>query len=202
MYLNPKKFMFQSSPMVKTIFYINVVVFLFTLLGTAFGIPVIDYGALYPLSSPNFHVYQFLTSMFLHGGWMHIIFNMLAFLSLGPHVENQYGERKFLTYYLIMGLGAAFAQLAFSTGAMIGASGAIFGVLMIFAFQNPDAEVSPFGISFLSAKMKYWAAIFVAIEVVSIIFSFDKGIGHWAHLGGAATGVVLYFLDKKFNFDF
>ena len=193
--------MFQSSPMVKTIFYINVIVFLFTLLGSAFGIPVIDYGALYPLSNPSFHTYQFLTSMFLHAGWMHIIFNMLAFLSLGPAVENQFGERKFLTFYLLMGIGAAFAQLAFSTGAMIGASGAIFGVLMLFTFQNPDVEVAWFGIPFLACRMKFFAAIFIAIEVSCIVFSLDKGTGHWAHLGGAATGTILNFLDKKFNFD-
>lgn len=185
---------------VKILFWINVVLFLMTYFGGMVGIPFLDYGALFPISSPNFHVYQFITSMFLHGGWLHIIFNMMALISIGPDVETQLGERKFLLFYILMGLGAAIAQLSFTSGAMIGASGAIFGLLIFFAFYNPDAEMMIFPFP-IKIKVKYLTAILLSIEIGSIIFRLGAGIGHFAHLGGALTGLILYKLDQKFNFN-
>ena len=137
--------MFQSSPIVKKLFYANIIMFILTLIGqNILGLPVMNYMALFPIDSPNFSFYQFITSMFMHAGLAHLFFNMLALISFGPDVENQLGEKKFLLFYLIMGLGASIAQLSLSHGAMIGASGAIFGLLVYFTLYNPEAKLSLF----------------------------------------------------------
>jgi membrane associated rhomboid family serine protease len=101
-----------------------------------------NYLALFPFDSPNFSYYQFITSIFMHAGIAHLLFNMLALISFGPDVENQLGERKFLVFYMIMGLGASLLQMSLSNGALIGASGAIFGVLVYFTMYNPTAKLS------------------------------------------------------------
>jgi len=192
--------MFQSTDIVKKIFYINLFAFIFTLIGqNLFGFPIVDYLALYPITSTNFYFYQPITHLFMHGGFAHIFFNMFALLSFGPEVENNLGSRKFLLFYLIMGFGAAIAQMSLSVGAMIGASGAIFGLLVYFTLLNPEAQM---GIFFLpiSFKAKNLLYFFLIVEVVSALF-FHDGVGHFAHLGGALTGYILFKLENKYNFN-
>jgi rhomboid-like protein len=192
--------MFQSTEIVKKLFYINVIAFILTLvLQNLFGVPVLDYLALFPLLSPNFHIYQPVTHLFMHGGIMHILFNMLALLSFGPEVENQLGQRKFLLFYFIMGFGAAALQMIMSNGAMIGASGAIFGLLTYFTVLNPDTMLSIFFLP-ISFKAKNIFFVLIGIEIISALFFYD-GVGHWAHLGGALTGYILYKLDYKYQFN-
>jgi len=192
--------MFQSSPMVKKLFWVNVILFLLTVFGQNFiGIPMMDYLALFPYESPNFSFYQFITSMFMHGGIAHLLFNMLALLSFGPDVENQLGERKFILFYFIMGIGAALLQMALSDGAMIGASGAIFGVLVYFTMYNPDAKLSLFLLP-IFVKAKNILIVMISIELV-MAFIGNDGVGHWAHLGGALTGFILFKLDQKYQFN-
>ena len=192
--------MFQSTDIVKKIFYINLFAFLFTLIGqNLFRIPIIDYLALYPINSPDFHVYQLITHMFMHGGLAHIFFNMFAFIQFGPEVENNLGSRKFLLFYILMGLGATFTQMAVASCAMIGASGAIFGVLVYFTLLNPNDKI---GLFFLPIyfKTKHFMYFVLGMEILSAFFITD-GVAHWAHLGGALTGLILYLLDRKYQFD-
>lgn len=186
--------MFQSSPIVKKLFWINVIVFLFTILGqNVLGLPVMNYLALFPFDSPNFSYYQFITSIFMHAGIAHLLFNMLALVSFGPDVENQLGERKFLVFYMIMGLGASLLQMSLSNGALIGASGAIFGVLVYFTMYNPTAKLSLFLLPiFIEARKMLM--IMIGIEIVMAFIGHD-GVAHIAHLGGALTGFIL----KKIN---
>jgi membrane associated rhomboid family serine protease len=192
--------MFQSSPIVKKLFWINVIVFVFTLLGqNVLGLPVMNYLALFPFDSPNFSYYQFITSIFMHAGIAHLLFNMLALVSFGPDVENQLGERKFLLFYMIMGLGASLLQMSLSNGALIGASGAIFGVMVYFTMYNPTAKLSLFLLPiFIEARKMLM--IMIGIEIVMASIGGD-GVGHWAHLGGAMTGFILYKLDQKYHFN-
>jgi membrane associated rhomboid family serine protease len=192
--------MFQSSPIVKKLFWINVIVFVFTLLGqNVLGLPLMNYLALFPFDSPNFSYYQFITSIFMHAGIAHLLFNMLALVSFGPDVENQLGERKFLLFYMIMGLGASLLQMSLSNGALIGASGAIFGVMVYFTMYNPTAKLSLFLLPiFIEARKMLM--IMIGIEIVMASIGGD-GVGHWAHLGGAMTGFILYKLDQKYHFN-
>ena len=193
--------MFQSTDIVKKLFYINLFTFVITLLlQNLAGFALVDYFALYPITSPNFGIWQFVTHLFMHGGITHILFNMIALLSFGPDVENQLGSRKFLLYYFIMGFGAAFAQMSLANGAMIGASGAIFGIFVYFTILNPDSKVAIIFLPFFAFKAKYFLYAILAFEIISA-FIFHDGIGHWAHLGGALTGYVLYKLDNKYQFN-
>lgn len=191
--------MFRNiSDTVKKLFWINVGVFILTvLLQGIFRIPVAEYLALYPVHDENFHYYQFITSMFMHGGLMHLLFNMLALVSFGSACEDHLGSKKFLLYYFIMGIFGSCVQLLFTTGPMIGASAAIFGLLIYFTLLHPNDKVSifPFPISF---KIKYLTMVFVSIEILSL-FSASDGVGHFAHLGGGLAGLILYIHDKLKN---
>lgn len=192
--------MFQSSDIVKKLFYINVAMFIATLLAQFSGVNLYDYLALYNFSDPKYHTFQFITSMFMHGGFIHLLFNMIGLLSFGPDVENQLGERKFLLYYILMGLVAALAQSLLVTGAMVGASGAIFGLLVYFTLLNPDAKVAIIFFPFISFKSKYFTIVMVLLEFILAIKGGDH-VGHWAHFGGAVMGFILYKLESKFNFN-
>jgi rhomboid-like protein len=192
--------MFQSSPIVKKIFWINILFFIMTLVGqNLLGLPIIDYLALYPMDNPNFSFYQFLSSMFMHGNLGHLFFNMLALISFGPDVENQLGERKFLLFYMIMGIFASITQMLFVKGALIGASGAVFGILVYFTMYNPKTQLSLFLLPIHIEARKILTFI-ICLEVILAIVGGDN-VGHFAHLGGALTGFVLYKLDQKYQFN-
>jgi rhomboid-like protein len=98
-----------------------------------------------------------------------------------------------------MGFGAAALQMIMSNGAMIGASGAIFGLLTYFTVLNPDTMLSIFFLP-ISFKAKNIFFVLIGIEIISALFFYD-GVGHWAHLGGALTGYILYKLDYKYQFN-
>lgn len=192
--------MFQNTEIVKKIFYINVLLFFLTILGeNLLKLPVMEYLALFPFSDPHYHTYQFITSMFMHANIPHLLFNMLALLSFGPDVENQLGNRKFILFYLLMGLSASILQLVMTSGAMIGASGAIFGLLVYFTMLNPDVKLSLFLLP-IGFKAKYFTIVMVIMELVLGIIG-GGNIGHWAHLGGALGGFILYKLERRFQFE-
>jgi len=192
--------MFQSSPIVKKLFWANVILFIITLIGqNVMGLPIMNYLALFPYDSPNFNFYQFISSMFMHAGITHLLFNMLALLSFAPQVENQLGERKFLLFYFIMGVGASLLQMSLTHGAMIGASGAIFGVLVYFTMYNPESKLSLFLLP-IFVKAKNMMIFMILLEII-LAFTVQDGVGHWAHLGGALTGLILYKLDQKYQFN-
>lgn len=192
--------MFQSSPIVKKLFWANIILFLFTLIGqNVLGFPMMNYLALFPYDSPNFSHYQFITSIFMHAGIAHLLFNMLSLVSFGPDVENQLGERKFLVFYMIMGLGASLLQMSLSNGALIGASGAIFGVLVYFTMYNPTSKLSLFLLP-IYIEARKMLLFMIGLEILMALFVKD-GVGHWAHLGGALTGFILYKLDQKYQFN-
>jgi rhomboid-like protein len=192
--------MFQSSPIVKKLFWANVILFLITLIGqNVLSLPITNYLALFPYDSPNFNLYQFISSMFMHANINHILFNMLALLSFGPHVENQLGERKFILFYFIMGIGAALLQMSLTHGAMIGASGAIFGVMVYYTMYSPESKLSLFLLP-IFVKAKNMMIFMILLEII-LAFTVQDGVGHWAHLGGALTGFILYKLDQKYQFN-
>jgi len=135
----------------------------------------------------------------MHAGIAHLLFNMLALVSFGPDVENQLGERKFLVFYMIMGLGASLLQMSLSNGALIGASGAIFGVLVYFTMYNPTSNLSLFLLP-IYIEARKMLLFMIGLEILMALFVKDD-VGHWAHLGGALTGFILYKLDQKYQFN-
>ncbi|MYC88865.1 MAG: rhomboid family intramembrane serine protease [Gemmatimonadales bacterium] len=133
-----------------------------------------------------------VTYMFVHGGFMHVFMNMLALFFFGPPLEQKWGSRFFLRFYLVTGLGAAaFSLLLYSlTGPtiMVGASGAIFGILVAFALNWPDAKIYLYFVFPVPAK--WFVAALGAFTLLSTVQGSADGVAHWAHLGGLVTGFV------------
>ena len=178
--------------------------------------------ALFYPTSPYFHWWQYITHMFMHGGFWHIFFNMYTLFIFGSVVERIIGEKKFLIFYFVCGLGAAalhtgveylqaqsyMAQIAQgNTAAMqayqtlkmtptVGASGAIYGLLIGYAMLFPNAKLTLiFPPVTLSAK--WWVIIFAVIELVTGVTGLASGIAHFAHLGGMLFGFLLIRYWRK-----
>lgn len=145
--------------------------------------------ALWPIDNDYSQIHQWVTHMFLHGSFTHILFNMLIFVSFGPIVERFLGSNKFVNFYIIAGLFAAFLQSYVSEpdGPMIGASGAVFGVLAASAIINPNQKVYIFFIP-IGIKIKWVLSVLLLYELYAGIFINDN-VGHFAHIGGALIGL-------------
>jgi membrane associated rhomboid family serine protease len=190
--------MFQSSKTVKQLFYANFIVFIIGTLLQSVGFPLYETFALYPPSTPNFEIYQFITYMFLHSGILHIVFNMLALVSLGYIVEDYMGRNKFILFYLLTGIGSALLHLLLVDNQlpMVGASGAIYGILVVSALISPNEKVSIFPIP-IGIKLKYLISVLFGVEILLGIFSTGDGVGHFAHVGGGLTGILFYLINRK-----
>ena len=206
-------------PVVKNLIIINVVVWLAQLLFdrlygdiSSGNLWLTDKLALYPFGSEAFKPYQIVTHMFTHASYgvggsiqfYHILFNMFSLWMFGRILENVWGGKRFLLFYLICGIGAAAGHLAVEqiTGnyaAAVGASGAIMGVFAAFGYLFPNTEMYILFIPFpIKAK---WAVIgFIAIDLFSGIASVNgDNVAHFAHLGGALTGFILVLIWNRTN---
>jgi membrane associated rhomboid family serine protease len=150
--------------------------------------------ALWPLG-PLFAPWQPVTYAFLHGGLGHLFFNMLGLYMFGADLERVWGPRRYLVYYAVSVLSAAVAQLAFAALAgsnvpAIGASGAVFGLLLAFAMYFPHRMVV---LIFPPIPMPAWlfATLYGAIELVLGVTGTASGVAHFAHLGGMVGGYLL-----------
>lgn len=242
--------MFNSIPPVtRNIIIINVAVFVIANL--LFQDRFVGYlAAFYPFS-PFFKSWQIVTHMFMHGSFMHILFNMFTLFSFGPILENSLGEKKYLILYFLSGLGAFFLfnlwnfvevqqisselqQLGFNLNEylsgssvqysgssqavlrqqelvgelngimgtpMVGASGAIFGVVAAFATLYPEAKI---GIMFIPIpmKVKYVLPVVVIGSIYLGVSGNGGGIAHLAHVGGAIVGFILARIWRKHLYRF
>jgi len=191
-------------PAIKTIIITNVAVFLLQL--SPVGDLLTTLGALWPIGSHKaggygFHLWQPLTYMFMHGGFAHIFFNMLALWMFGAEIENYWGTRHFTIYYFVCGVGAAIINVFATMGEpypTIGASGAIYGVLLAFGMMFPDREIYLYFL--LPIKAKYFVAGYALIEFISGFGTRSMGSGsniaHFAHLGGMLFGFI-YITYKR-----
>ncbi len=185
------------TPVTRNIIILNVIVF--ALANTVFPQMNDSLAAYFPLS-PEFKSWQIITHMFMHGSIMHIAFNMLTLASFGPLLERFLGEKKYILLYFLSGLGAyALNSLwiyyeivstnQFINIAMVGASGAIFGVVAAFTALYPDAEMM---IMFIPFPIK--AKILLPIVIIGSIYLGINNFGniaHFAHIGGAIVGYIL-----------
>ncbi len=187
---------------IKYLIIVNVVVFAAQNFLKQFA--VTERFALWPIGSPYFQAYQVFTHMFSHGSIGHIFFNMFALWMFGKVLENLWGPKRFLNFYLISGIGAAIVHLTvqyFMGGdaPAVGASGAVMGVMVAFGYLFPNTELFILFIPF-PVKAK-WAVIgYVLIDLFGGIANFSgDNIAHFAHLGGAMTGFILVLLWNKKN---
>ncbi len=182
---------FSLTPWVKGLIIANAVIYFLTI--TVFTGPwLFTFFAFQPQEIVS-RWWTPVTYMFLHGGFLHLAFNMLMLFFFGPAVEDRMGGQKFAAYYLVAGLGGAilsFGLMLTTPVAMVyGASGAVFGVALAFAMYWPDAPVYVFPIP-MPIKAK-WLVIFLAtLSLVSAILGARDGIGHLAHLGGFLFGFL------------
>ena len=188
---------FQTPPVVKNLIIINVLVYMATALRPV-GNEIIRFCALWFGASPfgEFHSYQFVTYMFLHASVEHIFFNMFALWMFGRTLEYELGSKRFLIYYMVCGVGAALIQLAtaYLTGEMpiqlVGASGAVMGLLLAFGVMHPNAVIMLL-IPPIPMKAKWFVVIYGVIELFLGWTGFGGNVAHFAHVGGMLWGLLL-----------
>ena len=161
------------------------------------------------LADPGRRVSHLMTSMFLHGSWMHVLGNMWFFWLFGNNIEDSMTRPRFIVFYLISGLAAAFAQIAANPGSnvpMVGASGAISGVMGAYLILYPRVRVYtlvPLGFFLTTIALPawfmllYWVILQLVSGLVSLTGSEAGGVAFWAHLGGFISGMVLIKLFER-----
>ena len=185
-----------------TLIAINIAMYLLTLPVMPGGQVIWAYLALYPIAVVNLElVYGLLTHMFLHAGFMHLAGNMLFLWIFGDNLEEQMGRMRFLGFYLLAGLAAAGAQIVaapMSDVPMVGASGAIAGVLGGYLLMFPRARVDIlviFVIFFKVFTLPAWVmlGLWFAMQILGgfTVDGAGGGVAYWAHAGGFLAGVVL-----------
>jgi len=221
-------------PVVKNLIIINAIMLLATYVLEMRGIDLTKILGLHYFASPDFRPYQLVTHLFMHGGLMHLVFNMFALWMFGRVLESVWGPKRFFIYYFVTGLGAAvfyslvnfiefqyiasrmspeFVEKVVANGAEIlkqgqnytelagklnlllnvptvGASGAVFGVLLGFGMLFPNTQLM---LLFppIPIKAKYFVMGYGAIELFSGIANTGDNIAHFAHLGGMLFGFIL-----------
>lgn len=186
------------TDVVKQLIIINAILFLGT------NLPMLshfrEYFILFPPHTPYFKPVQLVTHMFMHADMGHLFFNMLTLYFFGPMIERLWGAKKFLFYYMICGLGAMALHLLIGGNApVLGASGAISGVVLAFAMQFPDTRIMLL-IPPIPMKAKYMVLIFLGIDLFLGLSNYNTGIAHFAHLGGALFGFLLIMIWRKIPF--
>ncbi|HOT01987.1 MAG TPA: rhomboid family intramembrane serine protease [Acidobacteriota bacterium] len=183
------------TPVVKTLLILNIAVYLGQTLDRSLHYYWLDlWMSLIPVTvTLGGQIWRLVTYMFLHGPQLlHIVFNMLILWMFGPEIEGILGRRRFVAFYLITGVGAGLCSLAvspFSTAAIVGASGAMYAILLAYAMYFPDRYLLVFFV--LPVKAKYLVVATIVLELMFSLSGVQDGIAHVAHLGGMAFGYLL-----------
>ena len=208
-------------PVVKDLLLVNVLMYIITMITGNFM-----YGnfALFYFDSPLFKPYQLVTHMFMHGGFTHILFNMYTLYIFGCVLERVWGSQKFLFYYFVTGIGAALLHMgvmwlqlqgyiadlnagdmfaraeieALLTTPTVGASGAIYGLLLAYGMLFPD-NIMQLIFPPVALKAKWFVIIFGALELLLGLSGRGGNVAHFAHLGGMIFGFFLILYWKKNN---
>ena len=211
----------SMPPVVKNLLLVNVLMYIITMITGNFM-----YGnfALFYFESPLFKPYQLVTHMFMHGGFTHILFNMYTLYIFGCVLERVWGSQKFLFYYFVTGIGAALLHMgvmwlqlqgyiadlnagdmfaraeieALLTTPTVGASGAIYGLLLAYGMLFPD-NIMQLIFPPVALKAKWFVIIFGALELLLGLSGRGGNVAHFAHLGGMIFGFFLILYWKKNN---
>lgn len=213
----------NTPPVTKNLIIINAIFFLATFVATRYGIDLENLLGLHFFLASDFKLYQFFTYMFMHANFEHIFFNMFAVWMFGRILEQVWGGQRYLFFYIICGLGAGltqevvqYANYFFSlsnysdvnTGLSIipmdqylnmmttvGASGAIYGILLAFGMLFPNERLFIFPLP-VPIKAKYFVIGYAVLELI-LGFEGGDGIAHFAHLGGMLFGLILILYWRK-----
>jgi membrane associated rhomboid family serine protease len=196
------------TPAIRMLLYANIGVFLlqFIAQSSTFGQALINFGGLRPSAVfEQFFVWQVVTYLFLHGSFTHILFNMLYLWMFGVQLERRWGTQAFTRYYFITGIGAGLTVLLVSLlpleatrstyhAVTIGASGAIYAVMLAWALVFPDQTIM--FMMMVPLPSRVFVALMAAISFFSAFGSSGTGVAHFAHLGGLVVG-YLYLKGPK-----
>ena len=213
-------------PVTKNLLIINVLCFFGYIVAQKYGIDLNNTLGLHFFLASDFNLAQLVTYMFMHANFQHIFFNMFAVWMFGRTLEHVLGSKRFLTYYMVCGIGAGlvqelvqYVQYAMelshyenvNTGLAIipmaeflnmmttvGASGAVYGILLAFGMLFPESRMFVFPLPF-PIKAKFFVIGYAVIELFSGFGSSGDGIAHFAHLGGMIFGFLLIMYWRKKN---
>jgi membrane associated rhomboid family serine protease len=180
------------TPVVKRLLIANVVVFFVTLVvGQGF---MIEWFGFHP-SRIVFRPWGVVTYMFLHGDLMHLAVNMLVLFFFGPPLESRWGEREFVRFYLVCGLGGVALSYLFLPASVIGASAAMYGLMLAFAMNWPEVPIYVWGI--FPVKAKYLVGFLFVLTLLSAAQGSGGQVAHFAHLGGLLSGLIYLKADWR-----
>ena len=210
----------------KNLLIINVLCFFGALVAQRYGMDLSDMLGLHFFLASDFRLYQLVTYMFMHADFQHIFFNMFAVWMFGRTLEMVMGPKRFLVYYMVCGIGAGLVQevVQFADYALrlsqyegvntglsiipmaeylnmmttVGASGAVYGILLAFGMLFPNTQMFVFPIPF-PIKAKFFVMGYAAIELFAGLGASGDGIAHFAHLGGMIFGLILIMYWRKKN---
>ena len=195
---------FKTPPVVKNLLIINCLVYLAVTLIDGVNHFCAEYLQLWwtnAYNAPEFHSYQLITYMFLHAGLGHLFGNMFALWMFGRTLEHEIGSKRFLIYYLVCGVGAALIQMGIASIfnedlTLLGASGAVMGLLLAFGLMHPNNVIYVMPLPF-PIKAKWFVIGYAVLELVLGSSGLSTGIAHFAHIGGMLWGLVLLLVWKK-----
>ena len=201
-------------PITKNLLIINILMYLASYVLVRYGINLTDLLGLHFFMASDFHIHQIVTYLFMHGNFEHLFFNMFALWMFGRIIEQVMGQKRFLIYYFVCGIGAGLVQelaqyihyltilpdlppvsheqlaMALNSWNTVGASGAIYGILLAFGMTFPDERLFIIPIPF-PIKAKYFVVGYAIIELLSALLRSNDQVAHMAHLGGMLFGLLL-----------
>ena len=193
----------------KNLLIINVLCFFGMFVARKYGVDIENMLGLHFFLASDFNLGQLLSYMFMHANFSHIFFNMFALWMFGRTLEYELGSKRFLTYYMVCGVGAGVLQLLVgwleyrygNVGMMalmvptVGASGAVFGLLLAFGVMHPNAVIMLL-IPPIPMKAKWFVVVYGVIELFFGISGRMDGVAHFAHVGGMLWGFLLLYYWK------
>lgn len=217
--------MVNMPPITKNLIIINLIFFLGKFVALRFGVDLDDLLGLHFFVASDFRIWQLVSYLFMHGSFAHILFNMFAVWMFGRLMESYWGSKRFLIYYLVCGIGAGIIQegvqyatyiyrgladfetvnTGYSIISMsdylnrwttIGASGAVYGILLSFGMTFPEERLFIFPLP-MPIKAKYFVIGYAVIELLSGLGNSGDGVAHFAHLGGMAFGALLIIYWRR-----
>ena len=192
---------FKTPPVVQNLIIANCVIYLAMTLIPAINHFCAEYLQLWWVGAPYFHSYQFVTYMFLHGGFGHLFSNMFALWMFGRTLEYELGSKRFLTYYMVCGIGAALIQVGVASLfgenlTLLGASGAVMGLLLAFGVMHPNNMIYIIPLPF-PIKAKWFVIGYAVLEIALGWSGVNTGVAHFAHVGGMLWGLALLYYWRK-----
>lgn len=214
--------MFRLPPITKNLLIINVLMFAATWVFGRIGIDLNNALGLHFFLAPDFQIYQLFTYMFMHAGFSHLFFNMFALWMFGCIMENTWGPRKYLFYYISCGVGAGLVQMLAQFGSLyllaseqiqgftigdiflvadnsanllnmwttVGASGAVYAILLAFGITYPEERMFIFPLP-VPIKAKWFVCLYIVVELFSALATTNDSVAHFAHLGGMLFGWLM-----------